>query len=117
VWLLDARGKRLAAVAVVAAGTAAGVAYLKVAAGPAVDRVATARALSVEVAAHPGAVCLGEIRRDQEYGLKYYAGPELPDCEHNPKPFHVIQKSGKPPALVPAAADGTVRAPGPVDRH
>jgi hypothetical protein len=114
-WLLEVRRKRLAAVAVIAAGTAAGVAYLKITAGPAIDRIATARALAAEVARHPGAVCLETIKRDQEYGLRYYAGPELPLCEHNPKPFRVIQAAGTPPALVAAGIDGTLPAGATVD--
>jgi 4-amino-4-deoxy-L-arabinose transferase-like glycosyltransferase len=115
VWLLDGRGRRLAAVAAIAAGTAAGVAYLKTTAGPAMEQVATARALARELALHPGAVCLGNIKRDWEYGLKYYAGPELPDCEHNPKPLRVIQAPGRPPALVSEDPAGTVHPSGPVD--
>jgi 4-amino-4-deoxy-L-arabinose transferase-like glycosyltransferase len=116
-WLLDGRGRRLASVATIAAGTAAGVVYLKMAAGPSMDRMATARSLAAEVARHPGAVCLEPIRRDQEYGLRYYAGPELPDCEHNPKPFRVIQAQGRPPALVSDDSAGTVHTPGTVDRQ
>jgi 4-amino-4-deoxy-L-arabinose transferase-like glycosyltransferase len=115
VWMLDRRGLRLAAVATIAVGTAAGVAYLKTVAGPGIDRIATARALAVEVARHPGAVCLENIKRDWEYGLKYYAGPELPDCEHNPKPLRVIQAPGKPPALVSGNSAGTVHASSTVD--
>jgi 4-amino-4-deoxy-L-arabinose transferase-like glycosyltransferase len=117
VWLLDGRGKRLAAVATIAAGTAAGVAYLKIAAGPAMDRMATARLLAAEVARHPGAVCLDTIKRDWEYGLRYYAGPELPDCEHNPKRFRVMQTAGRPPELVSPDSAGTRYTDGTVDRQ
>jgi len=115
VGLLDRRGLRLAAVATIAAATAVGVVYLKIGAGPAMDRNATARGLAAEVSRHPGGVCLENIKRDWEYGLKYYAGPELPDCEHNPKPFRVIQAPGRPPALVSGDAAGTVHPAVPVD--
>jgi 4-amino-4-deoxy-L-arabinose transferase-like glycosyltransferase len=115
VWMLDLRGRRITAVAVIATGTAAGVAYLKTAAGPGMEQRATARALGIEVARHPHAVCLEEIRRDQEYGLKYYAGPDLPDCGHNSKPYRVIQAPGRPARLVAAEPGGTVRTNEKVD--
>lgn len=116
VWLLDARGRRLAATAAIVAATAIGVTCLKVAAEPAIERTATARDLSREIAQHPGAVCLEDIRRDWQYGLDYYAGTGLPDCSNDPKPFHVTQKQGFPPKLAAAAGEsGTIPPPAAVD--
>ena len=115
VWILDGRGKRLAAVATVAVGTAAGVVYLKIAVEPEVDRRATARALTAEAARHPGEVCLENLRREWEYGLKYYAVPELPQCEDNPKRFRLIQPPGQSPQLVSQGSGGTGPPPGTVD--
>lgn len=99
VWMLDARGQRLAAVAVIAGGAVAGVAFLKITAEPAIDRTATARDLGREVARHPQAVCLEGIRREWQYGLNYYAGMSLPDCRTAAKPFRVVEKQGFPPRL------------------
>jgi 4-amino-4-deoxy-L-arabinose transferase-like glycosyltransferase len=99
VWMLDARGKRLAAVAVIAVGAVAGVAFLKITAEPSIDRTATARDLGREVARHPQAVCLEGIRREWQYGLNYYAGTSLPDCRTAAKPFRVVEKQGFSPRL------------------
>lgn len=116
--MLDARGQRVAAAAAIAAATAIAVAGVKWAEGPAIDRTATARELAQDIARHPAAVCLEPIRRDWQYGLHYYAGTDLPACESDPKPFHVTQKPGSPPALVPAWPDGgTTGSPGVVDRR
>ncbi len=99
VWRLEARGRRLAAVAVIAGGAVAGMAFLKITAEPAIDRMATARDLGRQVAVDAQAVCLEGIRREWQYGLNYYTGTSLPDCRTAPKPFRVIEKAGFPPRL------------------
>ena len=62
VWILEARGQRLAAVLVVTAATAIGVTYLKIRCEPEMERIATARALARKAAAHRGSRV---PRRDQ----------------------------------------------------
>ena len=99
VWLLDARGMRVAALAVIAGGVAAAVGLVKITQEPAIDRLATARPLSADLARHPGGVCLEAVRREWVYGLNYYAGIELPDCRTRPLPFHMVENSGFPPHL------------------
>jgi 4-amino-4-deoxy-L-arabinose transferase-like glycosyltransferase len=116
VWILESRGQRLAAMLVVTAATAIGVTYLKVRCEPEMERIATARALARQVAAHPGAVCLAAIKRDQEYGLEYYAGTPLPSCQANPLEFRVLQVPGEPPKVVSEGrGSGTATPPPTVD--
>ena len=94
-WLLPAvplgrcscwtrRGRRLAAVATVVCATAAGLTYLKVRSEPEMARIASARELAAEARLHPGEVCAGDLKRDWQYGLNYYAGTVLPSCETKP---------------------------------
>jgi len=65
---------------------------------------------------HPGVVCAGELKRDWQYGLYYYAGAVLPSCEDNPKQLQVLQTPGRPPSLVRAGSGtGTATPPGSVD--
>ena len=117
-WILDARGRRIAAAATVAAATAIAVAGVKWAEGPAIDRTATTRELALTIGQHPSAVCLEPIRRDWQYGLNYYAGMGLPSCETDPKPFHVTQRPGFPPELSATPQEGgTTKSPGAVDRR
>jgi len=99
VWVLDRHGRRLAAVAVVAASVTAGMVYLKLAVAPDLDRLASARQLSLQVAARAGQVCLENVQRAWEYGLDYYAAARLPACESAPLPWHVVQEPGRPPRL------------------
>lgn len=99
VWLLDGRGKRIAAMAVIAGGVSAAIGLVKITAEPEIDRLATARPLAADLARHPGAVCLEPVRREWQYGLNYYAGTELPDCRTQPQPYHMVENSGFPPHL------------------
>jgi 4-amino-4-deoxy-L-arabinose transferase-like glycosyltransferase len=115
-WALGRRGRALAGAGLIAVSAAVAVAAIKITTGPAIARVATARSLSLEVAAHPGQVCLGDIRRDWQYGLDYYAGTSLPACSAAPKPFQVTEKPGRPPELTAAPAEtGTTPVAGAVD--
>jgi 4-amino-4-deoxy-L-arabinose transferase-like glycosyltransferase len=117
-WMLERRGRRIAAAGAIAVATAIAIAGLKWTAGPAIDQMATARDLSRAVAQHRGNVCLEPIRRDWQYGLSYYAGTGLPECASDPKPFHVMQKPGFPPQLAPAFDEsGTIGLPAVVDRR
>ena len=78
-WLLEARGKRVAAVLAVAAGAALGIGYLKTVATPELDRSVSARGLWREIGGRAGDVCIGNVKRDWEYGLNYYSVTPLPD--------------------------------------
>ena len=93
-WLLEARGKRVAAVLAVAAGAALGIGYLKTAAVPELDRSVSARGLWRQIGGRAGEVCMGNVKRDWVYGLNYYSVTPLPDCEQQPRPLQVLPGPG-----------------------
>jgi len=103
VWVLAAR-RRLAAVAVIATGVAAGIFYVKQSAAPKVDAAASARGLWQSIAGRAGDVCIGKMDRNWVYGLNYYSVTPLPECSAQPRPLWLMQSSGEAPSLVPAAA-------------
>ena len=47
----------------------------------------------------PGEVCIGDIKRDWQYGLNYYLGAVAPDCMLKPTYFRIVQTPGLPPSL------------------
>jgi 4-amino-4-deoxy-L-arabinose transferase-like glycosyltransferase len=102
VWLLEGRGRRLAAVLAIAAGAAAGAVYLKFVAAPELDQTVSARALWREISARANEVCVGQIERNWRYGLNYYSGRPLPECSLEPKPWRVLQSPGQRPNLAAA---------------
>jgi 4-amino-4-deoxy-L-arabinose transferase-like glycosyltransferase len=97
VWLLDSRGRRLAAVACLAVSATVGMVYLKLEMG----RFAFARSFWNGISADAGDVCVASLDRGWRYGLNYYSTVPLPDCSRNPKPLQVVQHPGKPPELAP----------------
>jgi 4-amino-4-deoxy-L-arabinose transferase-like glycosyltransferase len=109
-WRLESRSRRLAALLLVGTGAVAGVLYLKTAATPELDRLASARPLWRQIAGRAGNVCAGDIRRDARYGLNYYSVTPLPDCADQPKPIQITQMPGAPPRLV-------LRSTGSIDPH
>jgi 4-amino-4-deoxy-L-arabinose transferase-like glycosyltransferase len=94
---LEARGRRLAAVFTIAASIAAGIAWLKVSALPDVDRLASARTLSREVAGRAADTCTGNLKRDWRYGLAYYLSAPLPECAASSRPLRLEQAPGGAP--------------------
>ena len=101
-WWLESRGRRVAAVLAVAAGAALGIGYLKFAAAPELDRGVSARGLWREIDGRAGEVCIGDVKRDWEYGLNYYAATMLPDCQIQPKTLQVLPAPGDRAYLVRA---------------
>ncbi len=112
-WLLESRGRRLAAVLLIAAGAAAGSVYLKRVAAPELDRTVSARAFWREISGRANEVCVDRIERNWRYGLNYYSGTPLPECSVEPRPWRVRQSPGQPPKLAAA----TPAAISPVDLH
>ena len=98
-WYLERTQRRLAAVFCLALGAVAGVAYLKVAALPEIDRFNSARALWREIAPIENAVCVDWTPPAMRYSLNYYSPQPLPDCKPSPKPVQVLQLSGQAPEL------------------
>ena len=93
-WLLESRGKRVAAVLAVAAGAARGIGYLKSVAAAELDRSVSARGLWRQIGGRAGEVCMGNVKRDWVYGLNYYAVIPLPDCVQQPRPLQVLPGPG-----------------------
>jgi hypothetical protein len=104
VWLLETRGRRLAAVAVIASGVSAGMLYVKQSAAPRVDDLASARGLWRSIAGRAGDVCIADIRRNWVYGLNYYSVTPLPECKAQARPLWLMQSPGQPPHLTTAPA-------------
>jgi len=102
VWWLERSGRRDHAVAALAAGAAAGVLLLKLAAFPVLDREVSVRALWRQIEPRRELVCLEPLHRSWRYGLNYYAVTPLPACEERDLPFRVTQKPGLPAELAPA---------------
>ena len=89
-WELDRRGRRLAAVAAIAAGAAIGIGWLKTSAAPQLDRYVSARGLWRQIEPRRSEICIGDVKRDWDYGLAYYAGAPLPDCAAHPLPLQIV---------------------------
>jgi len=102
VWILNSR--RLAAMAVVAAGATVGMVSLKQATLPELDRVYSARGLWNRIEARAEHTCVADIQRNWRFGLNYYSVTPLPDCATSPKPIEVRQEPGKPPYVEPLRA-------------
>ena len=83
------RAERTLAVALVAVAAVAGYVWIKQTTFPAIDRQAGSRALWEQVRPHREEVCLGDVRRSLAYGLSYYAGRQLPDCEDQPQRYRI----------------------------
>jgi len=112
-WLLDSRGKRLAAVFTLAAGVTAGVVYLKVIALPKLNETVSARNLWGRIADRAAEVCVDGLDRSWRYGLNYYSITPLPDCSATPTAWRIRQEPDQPPHLYPATPipGGAARVP------
>lgn len=104
VWWLDARGRRAAAVSVAAAAALAAFAFIQLSAAPVLDQIVSARGLWRKAARHRNELCISRLHRSWRYGLAYYAGAPLPDCETAPRPFRIDQPPGALPRVVPSPA-------------
>ena len=93
-WFLEGRGRRLAAVLAVTAGAALGIAWLKAGVTPELDRSVSARGLWRQIAGRSSQVCIGDVKRDWEYGLNYYSVTPLPDCAAQSRPLRVLPAPG-----------------------
>ncbi|HWC98552.1 MAG TPA: glycosyltransferase family 39 protein [Candidatus Sulfopaludibacter sp.] len=104
-WILDARGRRVAAVFTLAAGACAGMIAVKVLAAPQVDRSASARLLWRRIAPQADDVCVAGLSRNLGYSLNYYSVTPLPDCSTAHRRVEVRQKGGGPPYLFERQVD------------
>ena len=99
VWILEGRKLRIASAMLIAAGAVAGTVYLKVAAAPELDRVASARPLWRQIASRAGEVCVDHIDERWRYRLNYYSVTPLPECSAEPRPLRVVQSGSATPHL------------------
>jgi hypothetical protein len=95
VWILDKRGKRLAAVACVACGAAAGIVYLKIDMG----RKTFARELWTAAELRASQTCIGRLERSWRYGLNYYSIAPMPDCSTEERQFEIVQTDNSWPVI------------------
>jgi 4-amino-4-deoxy-L-arabinose transferase-like glycosyltransferase len=93
-WILDARGRRLAAVFMVAAGAAIGMIAVKLQAGPQLDRQASARELWRRLSPIAAESCVAGLSRNSLYSLNYYSTVPLPSCASVHNRFEVRQNAG-----------------------
>lgn len=92
VWWLTRRVSRTTATGLVAGLSILGVAYLKLSVYPALDRDVSARSLWIEHAMHLRDACLGDLPRDDRYGMNYYTRSPLPDCASDPRPVSINRR-------------------------
>jgi 4-amino-4-deoxy-L-arabinose transferase-like glycosyltransferase len=99
IWWWEEAGRRGAAVGLLLFATVLGVAFIKVKAYPAIERLATARPLWRQLSTRAQFTCVEPIHRNWRYGLNYYSGKPLPDCSQLARPFRVQQLPGHPPFI------------------
>ena len=83
---------RAAAVALLAVGSVAGIAYLKREAFPRLEQQVSARPLWRGIANRRTEICMGNMERRWRYGLNFYAVKPLPDCFVAPRPIVMEQR-------------------------
>jgi 4-amino-4-deoxy-L-arabinose transferase-like glycosyltransferase len=93
-WLLDERGRRLAAVFAIAAGAAIGMIYLKATSAGELDRRASARRLWIQVSPRAAEVCVARVTSNTLYSLNYYSVTPLPPCATEPRRLELRQDAG-----------------------
>lgn len=87
---------RTATVLLVALLATLGIVYVKRTAYPVLDEKVSARSLWHIIEPRRQQVCAGNMHRSWRYGLNYYAGQPLPDCQVEPKPLTLEQREDAP---------------------
>ncbi len=95
---MASRKSKSAAVASLAAFAAVSFILLKSVVFPALDQAAGARPLWLRIEPRQHEICIGDVRRQVRYGLRYYSRENLPECGVTPRPFRVELD---PPRIVP----------------
>lgn len=101
VWWLEGRERRVAAVAVVAVGSATGLLFVKLSAAPVLDQIVSARGLWRRVEPRAAETCVDTLHRNWRYGLNYYSVQPLPDCAGSSRRIAITQRPGALPTLSP----------------
>jgi 4-amino-4-deoxy-L-arabinose transferase-like glycosyltransferase len=71
---------------------------LKLETYPAISQIAGAREVYFEQQLEASQVCIGDVRRHTEYGLRFYSGDAIPLCEEQTAKFAI---TGDPPRIEP----------------
>jgi 4-amino-4-deoxy-L-arabinose transferase-like glycosyltransferase len=95
-WMLETKGRRLAAVFLVAAGASAGMIALKLQSAPLLDARASARQLWRQISPHASEVCVANLTRNSLYSLNYYSVTPLPLCSSQKRRMEVRDSGGAP---------------------
>ncbi|WP_321478003.1 glycosyltransferase family 39 protein [uncultured Paludibaculum sp.] len=101
VWWFERTNNRVAAVAVVALGSAAGLLFVKLSAAPVLDHIVSARGLWRRVEPRADQTCVESLHRNWLYGLNYYSVQPLPGCAGSSRAVSITQKPGAMPSLSP----------------
>jgi 4-amino-4-deoxy-L-arabinose transferase-like glycosyltransferase len=80
-WWLARKKKMEAALLSVALAAGIGAVYLKYNTFPALDRIVSVRSFWRSHSSEVSAACVDGVSRTWQYGLNYYAGHEVPQCE------------------------------------
>lgn len=108
-WWLDSLGRRLTAFTLVAALAGAGLWFVKRSAAPVLDELVSPRALWRRVEPRAAETCVESLHRNWRYGLNYYSGVPLPDCEAEPRRLAITQLPKGMPRVEPRAAKPGLR--------
>ena len=92
--LREWKSTRTSTVLFVALMATLGIVYVKRVAYPVLDAQVSARALWRSIEARRSSICLGNMHRNWRYGLNYYAGTPLVDCQLIEKPLKLEQRDG-----------------------
>ena len=100
-WWLEEKGRRGLAVALLAAAAGVGFVSIKLTAEPALDELVTSRGLWRRIEVRQSQTCVEWLNRTYRYGLNYYSGTPLPDCDDEARAYQVVQRPGALPRLEP----------------
>ncbi len=113
VWWLAWRDRIVLSILTAAMSVVFGLAYVKGKVFPILDQRVSVRGFWRANTAQAANACLENVRRDWEYGLNYYAGRPLPDCDAEQRPRITVQ-DGRLVLALPAResdTDGPARRP------
>jgi len=94
VWWLSWRDKPVLAILTATGAVLCGVTYEKWKTYPVLDERVSVRGFWRAGQPQAGSACVDGVRREWEYGLNYYAGHALPECDSAPR-ARIIVKDGK----------------------
>jgi len=92
--LREWKSTRTSTVLFIALMATLGIVYVKRAAYPTLEENVSARTLWRSIEGRRQSICLGNMHRNWRYGLNYYAGTPLVDCQLEEKPLKLEQRPG-----------------------